>query len=203
MSEFGDLVPVGVTALKDFLGTVDEDRDDAFIDEVIAFVGCRLLACSVIAFCRKLLLTWLPMQMVSTRLSSLRRSSLTTSSGRRWPRQARKVSCDWRFACTKPRTVRNHMCCGYDHFFQCGRCQVMQRRWLVWRLRNRPPMQGQITSKPVVACMLSAMCGHARWQAVEHDGQVHGKAEAFGKGELGRAVGTVVAGPVLWLRDLA
>ena len=44
MSEFGD-VPVGVTALKDFLGTVDEDRDDAFIDDVIAFlsiVGCLL-----------------------------------------------------------------------------------------------------------------------------------------------------------------
>ena len=50
MAELGDMAPVGVTALKDFLGTVDEDRDDAFIDEVIAFVGCRLLACSVIAF---------------------------------------------------------------------------------------------------------------------------------------------------------
>ena len=57
MAEFGEMAPVGVTALKDFLGTVDEDRDDAFIDEVIAFcrlsVACLLRDC----FCRRLLLT--------------------------------------------------------------------------------------------------------------------------------------------------
>ena len=161
MADFGDMAPVGVTALKDFLGTVDEDRDDAFIDEVIAF--CRLSVACLLRdyFCRRLLLTWPPRQMVSTRLNSLRLSSLTTLSGRRWPRQARKVLCAWRFACTRPHTVRNHMCCGYAHFFLCGRCQVMQRRWLVCRLRNRLPMQGQKTSKPVVACMLSAMCEHA------------------------------------------
>ena len=50
MADFGDMAPVGVTALMDFLGTVDEDPDDAFIDEVIAFVGCRVLVCSVNAF---------------------------------------------------------------------------------------------------------------------------------------------------------
>ena len=48
MAEFGDFVPAGVIALKGFLGTVDEDRDDAFIDDAIAFlliVRCLLCDC--------------------------------------------------------------------------------------------------------------------------------------------------------------
>ena len=43
------MVPVGVIALEDFLGTVDEDRDDAFIDEVIVF--CRLYVACLLRDC--------------------------------------------------------------------------------------------------------------------------------------------------------
>ena len=189
MAAYGEMAPVGVTALKEFLGTVDEDRDDAFIDEVIPFcrlsVACLLRDC----FCRRLLVTWLPRQMVSTRLSSLRRSSLTTSIGSRWLRQARKASYDWRFACTRPRTVRNHMCCGYAHFFQCGRWQVMQIRWHVCRLRNRPPMQGQKTSKPVEACMLSAIRGHALCRQWNMMAKFMGKQRPLEKVNLAEQLG--------------